>query len=214
MIKAGTIVVSIALLFIAIPLLKAEMIWNKTAKASLTGKTEEMLPEYDRLYRYLGKNGLFLYNHAAELHAAKEYEKSIAVFEQCMRYYNDMDVQMLLADNYKKFGKYAETEQHLKAASAMCPVRFMPLYELAKLYDATGRRDEALILAKDFINKDVKVNSHTIDIIKKEMSQLIETPETPDVSEKDNRTNDEFGNDKTRQGEMPEIQPLGIALPP
>jgi len=67
----------------------------------LAGKTIEVLPEYDKLYSYLGKNGLFLYNHAAELHEVKEYEKSLLVFGLCLKHFNDMDMQMLLADNYK-----------------------------------------------------------------------------------------------------------------
>ncbi len=77
-------------------------------------------------------HGVFLYNHAAELHKAKVFKKSITVFEQCIRYHNDMDVQMFLAAGYKALGKFAEAEQHLKIAAAMCPARFMPLYELAK----------------------------------------------------------------------------------
>ncbi|MDR1097501.1 MAG: hypothetical protein LBL57_05155 [Tannerella sp.] len=31
-------------------------------------------------------DGLFLYNHAVELHEVREFERSIAVFKHCMRY--------------------------------------------------------------------------------------------------------------------------------
>jgi len=80
------------------------------ARRSLAGKTTEVLPEYEKLYRRLGRNGLFLYNHAAELHEVKEYEKSTTVFSLCTRYFNDIDVQMLLADNYRGLGKHEDTE--------------------------------------------------------------------------------------------------------
>jgi hypothetical protein len=62
------------------------------------------------------------------------------------------DFQLLLADNYRELHGYDEAERHLQTAAAMCPVRFMPLYELAKLHDATGRREEALTMAKQINN--------------------------------------------------------------
>ncbi len=195
-------------------LTRSEIKWKRIAHQSLAGRTTEVLPQYDKLYRLFGKDGLFLYNHAAELHVAKEYERSIAVFERCTRYYNDMDVQMLLADNYKALGKYAEAEEHLKLAASMCPVRFMPLYELAKLYNTTGRRDEALILAKEIMDKDIKVPSPTINVIKNEMRQLIGAPQTTKDTTNRNRTNHKLNNDQSWQGETPEVQPHGAALPP
>ena len=56
----------------------------------------------------LGNNSLFLYNHAAELHEAKEHVTSLNVIERCTCYYNDMDIQMLIASNYKALGNYPE----------------------------------------------------------------------------------------------------------
>ena len=198
------------LLVCSVILAQAEITWKRLARFSWGN----VLPEYDKLYRWLGKDGLFLYNHAAELHKAKDFEKSNAVFKQCTLYHNDMDVQMLLADNYKELEKYTDAEQHLKTAAAMCPVRFMPLYELVKLYDATDRKGDALAMAKKIIDKDIKVPSPTIDLIKKEMSQLIEVLETLNVPENDNWMSDEPEKDKTRQGETPEIPSHGAALPP
>ena len=72
---------------------------------------------------------------------------------------------MFLAANNKELGKQIEAEKHYNMAAAMCPVRFMPLYELVKLYDAANRKDEVLALAKKIINKDVKVPSSTVTTI-------------------------------------------------
>ena len=121
---------------------------------------------------------------------------------------------IVLAGNYKKLEKYTEAEHCLKLAAAICPARFMPLYELAKLYDAIDRKDEALALAKKIIDKDVKIPSTTITAIKNEMRQMIEAQETSDGPEIDNRTSDEPEFKKIRQGETPEKQPQGEALPP
>ena len=149
------IFIRIALFFLSTSLLaysalltRAEITWHRIARQALAGQTEKVLPKYDKLYTWLGKNGLFLYNLAAELHIANEYEKSIAVFDLCTHYLNDMDVQMLIADNYRELEKHTEAEQRYKLASSMCPARFVPLYELVQLYNATGRKEEALLLAK------------------------------------------------------------------
>ena len=64
-------------------LTRAEIKWKRIARLSLTGYSRQVLPKYDQLYRWLGKDGLFIYNHAAELSEAREYERSIAVFNQC-----------------------------------------------------------------------------------------------------------------------------------
>jgi tetratricopeptide (TPR) repeat protein len=180
--------------------MKVEIRWNTAAKQSLMGRTGEVLPEYDKLYKYLGKNGLFLYNHAAELHEVREYAKSLSVFEQCVRYYNDMDVQMLLADNYKELCQYDEAEKHLKLAASMCPGRFMPLYQLTELYTATGRTDEARTLARQIVNKKVKIPSATIHAIKQKMQELIDREEGINVPASGSRMDVESFN-KTQPGQ-------------
>jgi O-antigen ligase len=177
-IKALTSVIAAGLLFAGIILTKAEIKWNTIAHQSLAGKTIEVLPEYDKLYAYLDRNGLFLYNHAAELHEVKEYEKSLSVFGLCVKYYNDMDVQMLLANNYEESGKYDEAEKHFKIAALMCPNRFMPLYQLALLYKETNRNKEALKLAQQIVDKEIKIPSSTVNAIKHKMQQLIENSQT------------------------------------
>jgi tetratricopeptide (TPR) repeat protein len=179
--KTLTTVIAAGLLFVGIILTRAEIKWNTIAHKSLAGKTAEVLPEYDRLYAYLNRNGLFLYNHAAELHEVKEYEKSLSVFDLGVKYYNDMDVQMLLADNYKELGRHNEAEKHFKLASAMCPNRFMPLYQLVLLYKETNRNEDALKVAQQILDKKVKIPSSTVNAIKNEMRQLIENRQTEKV---------------------------------
>jgi tetratricopeptide (TPR) repeat protein len=208
--QSFTILLSVGLLVYSVILTRAEMTWKRIARFSLGN----VLPEYEKLYSWLGNDGLFLYNHAAELHKAKEFEKSIAVFERCTRYHNDIDVQLFLVANYRALEKYVEVEQHLKIAAAMCPARFMPLYELAKLYDDTNRKDETFALAKKIIDKDVKVPSHTINAIKQEMRMLIEVRETVDVPASADHTPEPTGNEDTRQGETLKVRPDGAALPP
>jgi energy-coupling factor transporter transmembrane protein EcfT len=151
-----------------------EMLWCKIAHRSLTGQTERMLPEYERLRPALSGNELFLYNYTAELNVSGHYDKSLQVARECERLWADYDLQMLMADNCEKLQQYDEAERHYRKAAAMCPVKFMPLYQLAKLYDATGSKSRALELAKIILSKKIKIPSPTIAAIQEEMRRWIE----------------------------------------
>jgi len=183
--------------------LRAEMKWCKTAHLSLAGQTEQMLPEYRLLHNKLFNNELFLYNYAAELNFSKHYEESQSIARECECLWADYDLQMLMADNCQQLKDYTEAEQHYRKAAAMCPVKFVPLYQLAKMYDAIGRKSEAVALAEQIVNKSIKITSPTIIAIQHEMRQLIE-----------DEKNKKIKNENTRQGETPDLQPTGIALPP
>jgi len=160
--------------------LSAEMKWTKIAHKSLAGQTEQMLPEYQRLYPQLRNNELFLYNYAAELNFSKHYEESQTIAHDCERLWADYDLQMLIADNCRQLKDYTQAERRYRKAAAMCPAKFVPLYQLAKMLDATGRSSDAVALAKQIVNKQVKIPSPNINVIQREMRQLIEREEKND----------------------------------
>jgi O-antigen ligase len=78
-----------------------EMRWCEIAHRSLSGQTERMLPEYERLLPALSGNELFLYNYTAELNVSGHYDKSLQIGKDCERLLADYDLQMLMANNYK-----------------------------------------------------------------------------------------------------------------
>ena len=82
------------------------------------------------------------------------------------------------------------------------------------MYDDTNRKEEAFALAKQIIDKDVKVASNTIIAIKQEMRLLIEAQETAEEPASADHTLKSAGNEETRQGVTPKVQPNGAALPP
>jgi hypothetical protein len=180
----------------------AEILWRKTAYQSLAGKTEQMLPVYKRLHQLLAKNELFLYNYAAELNVAERYSKSLQIAYECERFWADYDLQMLIADNYEQQQQYKEAEQYYENAAAMCPVKFMPLYRLAKLYVEAGREDEALALANTILAKRVKVPSPTVSMIRNEMRQMAK-----DIK-------DTQQTQTQKQDEVSEATPIETVLPP
>jgi tetratricopeptide (TPR) repeat protein len=135
-----------------------------------------MLPRYGSLYTHFRYKDLFLYNYVAELNVVEKYEESLRIARECDSLWADYDLQMLMADNCLQLQQYSETENYLKKAAAMCPVKFMPLYLLAELYIETGRKEEAEVLAQKIIDKDIKIPSHAITAIKYEMRELMKVP--------------------------------------
>lgn len=145
---------------------RSEYEWNKIARASLAGKTKEMLPRYQKLSDRMKREGLFLYNWGAELQQGGEYEMSIRVLEKCCSRLNDYDVQLLLAENYTRLNMLERAKMHLSMASDMCPVRFVPLYKLMNICLKEGKIEEAKRYARDLVNKPIKIPSIQVDRIK------------------------------------------------
>ena len=56
----------------------------------------------------------------------------------------------------------------------------MPLFQLTELYQETGRKDEAHVLAHKILNKKVKIHSALISSIKNKMQKLLNEAESWD----------------------------------
>ena len=89
-------------------------------------------------------------------------------------YYNDIDLQLQLADNYMQLKQYHKAEKCLRLAHEMIPNRFIPLYRLVLLYKEEGKINTALRFAHIIVGKPVKVLSIEVLAIKKEMNKLIQ----------------------------------------
>ena len=171
--KPVVLVVCVGLLALTCKMFYNEYYWNTIAQQSLAGETRRVLPEYARLYPWMNRNGLFLYNYAAELNYIGEWKKSNELMTECSKLYNDNDIQLILADNYQQMKQYAEAEKHLKMAYDMIPNRFIPLYRLAKLYQQQGKNGQACKLAEIITTKPEKVSSMDVISIKAEMAELL-----------------------------------------
>jgi len=142
--------------------------------SSLKGNTEEMLPEYRKLYLSgLKRNPFFLYNYGAELNVAGKFDESIAILIACKKRFNDYDLQMLMADNYYKKGETEKAIQAYQHASNMIPCRFLPIYQLFEIYKEAGEKEMAVKYAGKIVNKKVKVPSATISFIQREASEFL-----------------------------------------
>ena len=173
-VKPVALVMTFGLLVFTEKMFYDEYSWNTIAKRSLAGETKEVMPDYARLYKTMNRNGLFLYNYGAELNYINKWDKSVVLLTECANFYNDIDLQLLLADNYMQLKQYPKAEKCFLLAHQMIPNRFIPLYRLALLYKNEGKIHEARRIAEILVKKKVKVESIDILTIKEEMNQLIQ----------------------------------------
>ncbi|MCE5227866.1 MAG: O-antigen ligase family protein [Porphyromonadaceae bacterium] len=154
---------------------EAEKKWKTIAISSLRGNTGKMLPEYRKLYltSFLKRNPFFLYNYGAELNVAGKYEESIDILSECQKQFNDYDLQMLMADNYYEKGETEKAIQAYQHASNMIPCRFLPIYQLFKIYREKDQKEMAVKYATEIINKNVKVPSVAVSFIQREASEFL-----------------------------------------
>ena len=78
-----------------------------------------------------------------------------------------------LGDSYKACKMHNDAEEAYKYASFMVPHKLYPLYLLALLYDETGQKGKAFVLAKKILKKEIKVESEATVEIRKDMQVII-----------------------------------------
>jgi O-antigen ligase len=153
--------------------IRFEYKWGQLVRLSSLGKTSELLSDYADLHEDWNRNPLFLYNYGAVLNKAKDFSNSNAIMSQCEKYYNDYDVQMLIADNLFNLSDWNKSIEHYELASRMCPGRFMPLYRQFLIYETLGNNEKTHRLAVAIQHKSVKIGSAIIHDIKHETLEYI-----------------------------------------
>ena len=151
-----------------------DMKWAEMSKRSLAGQTERMLPYYEKMKPQMKHNPLFLYNYAAELNYIGRHEESLVITEECMKLYNDYDVQFLLADNLANTDNIDQAIETYRYAGNMIPCRFEPLDGMMTLYLSSGDTLNAVRIAREIVAKPVKVPSSRVNVIVAAAKQLIE----------------------------------------
>ena len=139
--------------------------WGQVAKASLKEQTASTFAKYKDLFPLLKDNKYFLYNYAVELNYGKRYKESIQIAQLCEKLWADYNLQLLLGDNYNQLKRYKEAEKHIMLAANMCPTRFIPLYELFKIYKNTNNKEKSIRMAKTILKKPIKINSLQVQYI-------------------------------------------------
>lgn len=76
--------------------------WGQVVQISRFGNYNKLLDEYKALYSEWNGNPMFLYNYGVILNKSEHYNESNTILFECTKYFNDYEVQMLIADNYSK----------------------------------------------------------------------------------------------------------------
>lgn len=152
--------------------------WKDAADIYNVGAYPECLKDFELAYPHLKTNGQFLVQYGKALEMAEKYESSIAILIEAKQHLNNTILYTCLGNNNKALGKHTEAEQAYLHAWHMNPSRFYPLYLLAKLYDETGQKEKANEVAKELLEKDIKIESTAIEEIKEEMRTIIEKSES------------------------------------
>ncbi len=152
---------------------KAEKQWLKTFKLMRRNDFTRAYKNYGDLYPVMKYNKYFLFNYGAELSIMKRYEEAIEVLNEAMPYLNDVDVNLYLGHAYEETEQWNEAEKCYKQASYIVPFKFFPKYSLAKLYIKMKKENEAVQVAKEIVEMDVKVESELVNNIKREMQDYL-----------------------------------------
>lgn len=164
-------VISLGGVIIIIKWTTHQICWSNLSDESVN--TEDMLNGYAELYPKLNEDPYFLYNYAYVLSEAGDYERAYQMATESFINMSNYDTALSLADNAKECGKQECAEEYYRLASRMCPVRFMPLYELFYLYKDEGRTDEMKITGESILSKPVKVNSFEILRMKMDVRRIM-----------------------------------------
>lgn len=146
--------------------------WKSAQNSYQYGDYQSTIQEFEKAYPILKNNGEFLMNYGKALSIYGKDKKAIQILERAKKHLNTTVIETALGDAYKNQKKYKEAEIAYTYAANMIPVRFYPLYLLAKLYEENGQKEKAVAMANTILNKDIKVHSTAINEIRQEMNDL------------------------------------------
>lgn len=162
----GGILIRLTFLFHSFELEKE---WYNIYYNSLKGKSKEMMPYYDSLYRELKSNRYFLYNYASEQFYAERYDSALITAKECLLKWPTYNLSLLMGDICRNSEKYEESIGYYEQAFYMCPVRFAPLEGLYYSYRNSGMQIKADSIAEIIKHKEIKIYSNEIKRIKQEI---------------------------------------------
>lgn len=119
--------------------------------------SEKVLGEYNKLeHRMTDKIG-FYYHYCLTLNRYRKDELQKEKLTFLTSRFPSPTVFMLKGDVHKRLKEFIEAEESYKMAHWMMPTLQTPRGKLAFLYQETGRKQEALLLANELLTEKVKV---------------------------------------------------------
>lgn len=148
--------------------------WSELINKVKTGRiTDKELSGYKLLEKDWNGNPYFYYNYAAVLRQERLLKESNIMLCEYGRYVKDYYAVLMCADNYYDSGYYNIAARYYRRAHNMCPVRFVPLQGLLRSYHESGNLESAYKIANVIVDKDVKIKSYNVSLIKKEAEKYL-----------------------------------------
>lgn len=151
----------------------AQIKWKDAVSVWDEQPPNSYLKQYRELFPLLKRNPYFLYNYAAVLNNAGEWQQSQDILTLYQRYFYDYDLLLMQGDNAWHLQEYERAESLFGQAANMIPCRFMPLYKLFEMHISTGNTGKAREIAEEITRKTIKVPSSTVISIRRKAIEYL-----------------------------------------
>lgn len=133
--------------------------WVTGMAAYQFGRYEEAHKSFNQAFDALQYDGLYLQQFGKCLEQLGRYKDSNTLLYSATDFYNDPILYTTLGNNHFQLLEYKQAEKAFIRAKDMIPHRIYPGYLLTQLYYTTQDRKRAANLAKQLLEKSIKVHS-------------------------------------------------------
>jgi len=148
---------------------------NQKEKTEFAGVDFRKSNELKKYYPSIHDNPRFLWDYGVFLFKKHNYQNSINILQQGIKYSGDPGFYVYIGMNYEYLGNYCKAEEYYYKAFAILPNRIYPLYKLCMLFDKLQNKHKLLEIAMKIHSFKAKVNSNNTLIIKNEINRILES---------------------------------------
>lgn len=140
-----------------------------------SGSYQKAVKKYEALYPKLKNKAFFMYEYGHTLHKLNLYKASTEKLEEAAKLSCDPMILNIIGLNYQNEGEYSKAENIFIRSTHLLPGRIYPYYLLTKLYANPFffHIDKMKYMSNIVLNKKPKVQTKKIDIMRKEVQEII-----------------------------------------
>lgn len=150
----------IVCLYFSIHIFRLMEQWEQANNLRMIGKHKASYIIYKNIYNCHYYPQEFLYNYSSFLLQTQKANQSFKIINECK--INNYDTELLKGDIDYFQRRYSSAIKHYQKASEMCPNRFIPLYAMYLSYGLADEKQMQKKLAKQILEKPIKIKSPTI----------------------------------------------------
>ncbi len=135
---------------------------------------DDAAEEYVKANKCIPNSGLLKQMFGKCLAMDEKWEEAKDILEEAKVFRADPILYCTMGSVYKNLKSYDKAEECYLQASNIIPHKFYSKYLLAKLYDKSGQNIQAKKMAKELLDKEIKVSSTAIKEMKTELKRLLQ----------------------------------------